>query len=390
MSRIRKRGEPLAGKPDIIDPATGEQRPKSVTELGPPLKEVKGLKSASEYTQRTKQRQEQLRAAKGRTVQVGGAPPIPAGKLQPIADAARMSQGLPQPAHVAELPKATEDPETFAAPAHPPGSPDPPPSPNGVGALSPEAIVASQADRPLTLGQAKEIAKGRAPGPQGVLSPETQQLIEHQHKMATTGEPPPEKGSSAEPLPSKKKELEDVEDALIGLEQDADPILFDFDGVRRSEIENDLWNERRRKAIESHLLPLNFSDMITKRHIEQLVIVIPDQFTCTFRTISGYENQFCQQYVFDHSEGTSTAYVQDLLGMSRLACSLISINGGHLPDHRTEIGGPTESVDRDLFEVKVGIVMRYPMLLIADLGVQQTWFTQRCAKLFTVGQLKNG
>jgi hypothetical protein len=70
----------------------------------------------------------------------------------------------------------------------------------------------------------------------------------------------------------------------------------------------------------------------------------------------------------------------------QLALALVGVNDKELPSHRKN-----GSFDKDLFEAKYRLVLKFPVQLIADFCVQYGWFDER-VRLMLAGQteaLKN-
>jgi hypothetical protein len=94
------------------------------------------------------------------------------------------------------------------------------------------------------------------------------------------------------------------------------------------------------------------------------------------------------QYLYEFPG--SDRYQEELFNTLKLVCSVVAINGAVLPDHRDDVGNRGEHVDRKKFEDKLYHIQALPVQLLADIGVQCTWFNDRVQKLFTIENLKNG
>jgi len=66
---------------------------------------------------------------------------------------------------------------------------------------------------------------------------------------------------------------------------------------------------------------------------------------------------------------------------------LVSINGEELPTHLND----KKNFDEPRFLSKFDKVTRFPVQLVADLGIQYLWFDERVRRLFLGGtdELKN-
>ena len=337
---------------------------KGVTQLtGTPEEIAPAIQSASDYAARTQERRKQLEEAKAGKRPLGGAPPIPAGKLNAL---------LPKPDF------GGEEASPFEV-QQPPPSPPPPPM-GGVGSAyaANQAMARGELHRPINLGQAKQMEQAAKQPPKAGLSQETVQLLQHQQQA--------QQQAQLEEATTKKEELENTEAEIADSNKiDIADLPFDLIGQRRMDL---IYNDRRRKEIESRLEPLDVADLITKREIQQRITIIPGKLVYQMRTLSESELLFCLQYVYEFPG--STRYVEELLNMARLVCGLVSVNGAMLPDHRDNVGKLSEAVVRDRFDKKFKVVTLYPSNLIADLGAQFHWFIERVNQLFSVDALKNG
>lgn len=148
---------------------------------------------------------------------------------------------------------------------------------------------------------------------------------------------------------------------------------------------SDLDNPEVRKSIEDRLQPLSLEQLLTEGEAHQDVPIVRGKLIVTYRTVSGEEDLAIKRGLY--GEKGSDRYLFDRLGIMQLACGLHSINGEPLPNHLKDSG----AFDQDLFVVKFKRVRRFPMPLLASLGVNFQWFDQRSRRLFIdVGELKNG
>lgn len=375
----------------ITDPMTGESKEKGITSLTASADELAKtpLTSAASYSKRVREKQAAIASAKSRGVPIGHASPIPEGKLQPIADAARASR-LPQPDFgVPPPPQIEEPPADWAPPSAPPQRPPI----KGVGAAyaANQALSMGETDGPINMKESKQLADERARQHQASagrpvpVSEETQQLLQQQHRHQT--EDGPEAESEHQDTVPPQDRLDQAEKDIVERGQDA---LNYFDYERMARETPPLLKEERRKVIEARLSSMDFEDLITKREIEQVVPVIPGKFEITLRTVREREHMWVLEYIYRKTGVTSAAYIEEMTGVCKLVCGLKGINGRPIPDHRINLGQPNEEIDEKKFEEKLSIVLGFPIQLVADLGVQFNWFAMRVTDLFSVDNLKNG
>lgn len=290
------------------------------------------VKTAHAHSQQVLQRKQALAEAKKQRKPLGGAPPL---------DKEKMAGTLPKPDFLEELP----------------------PDMRGVGSgyAANRAMAAGKLDGPVTLAEAKKMEEEA----RQVRQPISDEAIEELEK--------PE---------AQEHNLEGVEEALL----EEDRLSLDLDAI--SLAQRDLVSLERRKNIESRITKMSLSDLISRNEITQDIPIVPGEFEVTFKTFSQKEHLFCLQYLYGKTG--SQAYVEELLNTCKVACGLVAINEVPLPDHRQNPGTRDEVIEEKVFEQKMDMILRLPVQLIADLGVQYTWFHDRVNKLLTVGNLKNG
>ena len=314
---------------------------KPTTALTPDAESVaETIQSAADYTNRVKAKQAQMSSAKAMSKAVGGAPPISADRL-------RQAMPMVQP----NWDDPTEDPGEFTPPSAPRQVQQPPPHPGGgVGAAYEvnQALSGGGLKEPISVAQAKQQGMG---------------------------------------IQQNAPEAEVVNDPEPAEEPD-EPTEDDFDFGELGRIRNQLISKERREAIEVHLKPLNVADLITTNEIRQTVPSIPGQLEYELRTIAEHEHLYCMQYVYDYSG--SPRFIEELFNTAKIACSVVAINGKVLPEHRKKLGSRDEEVDKDLFAKKISVVKRFATQLLADVGVQLSWFNERVNQLFSVEKIKNG
>jgi hypothetical protein len=365
----------------IQDPLTGTLKEKTVTTLtstgglsveqpAPPP-----LTNAASYSERLKAKQA-MKAAKSERIPVGGAPPIPPGKLAPIAEAGR-ALAAPRP-YWAETETAQPDN------AYGEQAPSAPPSPQmaGMGA----AYGQPQLDENGRILPLSETQRTKPAGQvRSHVSPETQRLMALQKEQADRA------NQANEPqTESRRDQLEEAEKEMA--EGNKDQLLFpmwpDFPAL--SEAMRKLLDPRRRKEIESRLPKLDFHQLISRGETEQVVHVIPNEYWLRFRTISQQEHFFCLQFVYENPG--SSEHSNLMLNTCRLVCGLLSVNDAALTDHRKAVGRGARyvEVDKEAFINKFNTVCGYATIMLADMGIQFDWFNERIADFFSFERLKNG
>jgi len=322
---------------------------------------------------------------KTKKVPLGHAPPLPKGKMEAIA-----GMRMPQPAFEEPSPEATTT--------------RPPPPMQGVGAAYEvnRAMAEGRLDRPVSLREANKMEQNKKP-----LSPETVQAIQMANEnmraqsQVDGGKPVEDQRAEQEvasaikaqapvtnPAQTSPRELDDAEKVIVeDRPSDDRPMPFDLGGDV-SDIRSKLMNPARRKKIESRLSELDLADMILKREISQDIPIVPAKLAIQLRTFTQKENLWCLQYIFDFPG--SALYTRELLSTCQIVCSLVSINGRLLPDHRDNVGQPNETIDRKAFEKKKDAIAAFPVQIISDISVQLIWFQDRVSNLFGLEILKNG
>lgn len=330
-------------------------------------------RATADYQKRIAAKREQQASVKGRSLPVGGAPPIAEGTMP--------NMGLPKVAF--DLPPDMQPPQ--------PGQQLPvqlPPSgaPQGVGAAYPvnQHLTASGA-KPMSMKDAKRQGLG---GSKAAISPETERLLSE----ARFAEAEAQEEESQEPQESQVVDpplKEDLEDADREIVQDREPqFQLPYGDEDMTSIRRYLENPERRSTIEGQLTDLNVADLITNREITQDVPVIPGKIVYTFRTFNEREHLWCLQYVYNFPG--SVRYVQELLNLFKLTCSITELNKQPFPDHRKNVGRPDEEVDEKKFKAKYDLLTRHPIQILADMSLQCMWFDERVTKLLSVDSLKNG
>jgi hypothetical protein len=135
-------------------------------------------------------------------------------------------------------------------------------------------------------------------------------------------------------------------------------------------------NPSRRRAIEARLKPLDIADLLFHGEIRQEVEIVPNKITVVFRSVTGEEDLGVKQLMGEES-GTDR-YLMDKFSLMGLALGIVSINGVDFPTHLNE----KKRFDKELFKKKFERLLRMPLTLLADLGLQIYWFDKRVQSLF--------
>lgn len=316
------------------------------------------VKRAQSYGQRV-QAQKQLNALKNQGPPLGGAPPIPEGKMSAL---------LPQPDF--------GDDEEMEVPPDFKMEPQEPPPVQGVGAGY-EVNQAQARGEVGAVSMAEASRQGyRGKAKKGPLSEETQELLS-KAELSDKTEDETEEESLKDSLNEADEEIADSVSPAVA---------FDFENL--VSLRNEMMSKERRELIESKLKPLDVTELLTNREIQQTIEVIPGKLAYTLRTFTEREHIWILKHLYNYPG--SEQYVEELYNMFKVTCCFVGMNGKLVPDHRKNPGKADEEVDEKLFEKKFGIVSGLPSQLVADLGVQCNWFNDRVNKLFSVRSLKNG
>lgn len=150
-----------------------------------------------------------------------------------------------------------------------------------------------------------------------------------------------------------------------------------------SQTKDILRNKERQAAIEAKIEDeLNFEDLLYQQELRQRVPIRRD-FAPQYRTPSTMEDLFVKRLI-GKEEGSPT-YIMDKFAIMSLTCGLFAINGKPLPDHLDDNRNPKE----DLFQKKMDAVLKYPLILVADMSANFQWFEERVQKLLSLDQIKD-
>lgn len=144
-----------------------------------------------------------------------------------------------------------------------------------------------------------------------------------------------------------------------------------------------LRNKERRKYIESRIEDeLNFEDLLFQQELRQRV-PIRKNYAPTFRTPSAEEDLFIKRLIAK-DENSSQQYIMDRFATMGLVLGLFDINGKPFPNHLNDKKVPQE----DLFLVKYDQIVKYPLIILADLSANFVWFQDRVRGLMSLDQIK--
>jgi len=226
--------------------------------------------------------------------------------------------------------------------------------------------------------------------PRGVQSPSSQPAPPPMEITGQGDQPAnPPRSAGAGLRPETLEQLEQVAEANAKEEEtpEVDKTSEDTDdGYDYNELgrvtKDILSNKERRLAIEAHIKDeLNYEDLIINRELRQEVPILP-KFRPLFRTPSGEEDLFVKREI--STEDGSSQYIMDKYASMGLCCGLYALNGKPLPSHLKD-GVP----DKELFDVKYKIILKYPMVIVADMSANFTWFTERVQSLLAIDKVQD-
>ena len=219
------------------------------------------------------------------------------------------------------------------------------------------------------------------------LNPEVQQFINNTPTAFAEQPSPssiPQPFVSTDDVTSNQQELAEAEVAAQVQQLQDTPVT---DQLAQSPIWKKLTDPTRRRAIESRLSPLNFSDLIMYGSVSQDIIIRED-YILRLRTLKEHEKLFVLQYLYGLKG--SNAYVDATHSLLQATCSLERINGKALPTHRIhENDFAQEEVSPELFEKKLGIVRRLAAPILFDILIQFDWLSERAHELLSPDNIKN-
>lgn len=172
----------------------------------------------------------------------------------------------------------------------------------------------------------------------------------------------------------------DTEDKKV----DTDAAFDEFDFEELGSASRDMLNNKeRRAAIEAKITDeLDFEGLIIHQELRQRVPILKG-FEPMYRTPGGGEDLFAKRLI-GKVEG-SERYVLDYYTVMGLVCGLYALNGKPLPSHLDKDGEPIEA----LFDAKMKHILKFPLVIIADLACNFSWFTSRVQNLLGLDKVKD-
>lgn len=172
----------------------------------------------------------------------------------------------------------------------------------------------------------------------------------------------------------------EVEDKKVDTDKDFDGFDFEELGSTSRDMLN---NKERRDAIEVKITDeLDFEGLIIHQELRQRVPILKG-FEPMYRTPGGAEDLFVKRLI-GKVEG-SERYVLDYYTVMGLVCGLYALNDKPLPSHLDKDGEPIE----ELFDAKMKHILKFPLVIIADLACNFSWFTVRVQKLLGLDKVKD-
>jgi hypothetical protein len=185
------------------------------------------------------------------------------------------------------------------------------------------------------------------------------------------------------PKPLTKEERKELTDTVARKMDD-----FDFDTFRQMMMKDLLNNEDQKAIIEERLKPMDLSDLIMQGSIAQEVVIVPNKFWVTFRSVSGQDDLAVKRLLMEEAKSIQIddRYYLDKFAFMTLSLGLESVNGNPLPSYKDQKGDFSE----DAFWRKYTFVSKLNIHMIASLGVNYFWFDTRVRKLVVAERIKNG
>lgn len=277
-----------------------------------------------------------LAAAKSKDRPVGGAPAV---RIPPL-DAEALEGG----GSMAQQARVLADPTSPLSPAYDP-------------ALAQAAASRARPVRP---------PQGTPDGPyRPQLSPETKESLEVVRKFQAEAE--------AAQREAVDKEVEEAPDPAKAGDAAIDELRTLFADDAQWSILN---NPERRKVIEARLQPLDIADILIHGEVRQEIPIVVGKLTIMVRSVNGEEDLAVKQLM--GTESGTDRYLMDKFSLMGVTLGLVSINGAELPVHLNKDG----DFDKALFMAKFKKVLRYPLTMLSDFGLQFFWFEKRVQALF--------
>lgn len=183
--------------------------------------------------------------------------------------------------------------------------------------------------------------------------------------------------------PLTDSEKQELEKAITRMDE------FQFDAWRQAMMKDILNNPEQKEIIEERLEPMDVGDLVTTGFLVQKVPIVPGKFEVSFMTQDGETDLALKRLIMEDTQSLgeiTERYYLDRFAFMAVAAAIYAINGKPLPDHRDDKG----NFDPDKFRHKFNIVLKYPIHMLASIGVNVTWFEARVRALFRAEKLGNG
>ena len=314
--------------------------------------------------------QERMSAVKGSARPVGGVPKV---HIPPL-DADPLPGGGPMSAQAGAL----RDPTNPLSPAYSPELAAMAAKERATGRGPFDLLPDSAIEEPMFIpGVGSRVAANQPhlqspqePKPrEKLLRPETMQDLEKLSDLQKAAE-------QAQQVEAKKEE-DKASEVERQITEDAAKQAAELGSLVSEGEWNLLNNPTRRKEIEARLKPMKIEDILIYGEVRQEVPVIPDKCVFFFRSSSGAEDLGVKRMMFGEQGGDR--YMLDKFSLMNLALGVVSINGMQLPSHLDD----KKKFAEKLFLKKFDMLLRFPIQMLADMGVQYMWFDHRVRQLFT-------
>lgn len=268
-----------------------------------------------------------------------------------------------------------------------------------------DALFKPGQDQPMTIGQVTQAADRMRSGgeePKPALSDETIAGLRQLHEASTKIREQQKMNESEEPVKMPTKPAIDREedeeqtptdtkkaiaaDALAGL----DDLEFErlMSGIQHDVINN----QEQRAAVDKLVEPFDLARCLANGDWTQVVPVVPDKLSVTFRLVTPYENQMMRLMLFGwvDKDPRLDSVAGDIYSLMMVVASIVQIGTSKLPDHLVGPESTSVEFNEEIFEKKYQMISRYPSPLIHMLGVHSAWTDQRAREAMRVTNLKGG
>ena len=188
---------------------------------------------------------------------------------------------------------------------------------------------------------------------------------------------------------TKNVEKDTAETTEEQVEEKVPDDLYVYDESTNSKKFN-IFSIKRRKDIESRCQPLDISDILVKRRVEQKIPIVPGKFEILLRDTTAVEDTYIKNLLAkEYYERTeiSQAYIHSKMARYKLTLSLLEVNGVSLGDIKIKFEPATEAEERE-FKSKLEVVSSYPLEILQDIDLQNYYFKERI-KALSMGKIQN-